>query len=184
MWSYVALMTATLAHPVAQDTSRVLLQPVAELDLDRYSGRWHEVARLPNRFQDRCTGETTAEYSLLDNGEVRVVNSCRKADGSMMRAEGRARRADRDGPASRLKVRFAPKILSFLPMVWGDYWILDLTDDYDAALVGEPNRQYLWILARTPTLDEATRDRLVRTATAQGFDVSRLIWSEPAATPQ
>ncbi len=74
-------------------------------------------------------------------------------------------------------VRFAPRILSFLPMVWGDYWILDLTDDYGAALVGTPSREYPWVLSRTPRLDEATYERLVATAAAQGFDVARLIRS-------
>lgn len=180
MWIYVALLTATMAYAAAQDTSGVLVQPVADVDLERYSGRWHEVARLPNRFQDRCASETTAEYALLANGQVQVVNRCRRADGSLMQAEGRARRADRDGPASRLEVRFAPRFLSFLPMVWGEYWILDLTEDYSAALVGEPGREYLWLLSRTPTLDAPTRNRLVQVARAQGFPVERLLWSEPA----
>jgi apolipoprotein D and lipocalin family protein len=95
----------------------------------------------------------------------------------MSRAEGRARRAEPDGPGSRLKVRFAPAFLSFLPMVWGDYWILDLTSDYSAALVGSPNRAYLWVLSRTPQLDEATYKRLVAAAAAQGFEVARLMKS-------
>lgn len=179
MWIYFALLTATLAYATAQDTAGVLVRPVAEVDLERYSGRWHEVARLPNRFQDDCAAETTAEYTLLANGEIRVVNSCLKPDGTTMRAEGRARLRDRAGLASQLKVRFAPRILSFLPMVWGDYWILDLTEDYDAALVGEPGREYLWLLSRSPELDPSTRERLLRTAAAQGFDLSRLIWSGP-----
>lgn len=179
MWLHLALLTATLAYAAAQDTPRVLVRPVAEVDLQRYSGRWHEVARLPNRFQDACAGETTADYTVLANGEVRVVNSCRKADGTTMRAEGRARLRNRSGPASQLKVRFAPRILSFLPMVWGDYWILDLTENYDAALVGEPGHDYLWLLSRTPDLDPLTRERLLRIADAQGFDVSRLIWARP-----
>ena len=161
----------------AQDTSGGPVRPVQKVDLARYAGRWYEVARFPNRFQAKCTGETTADYELLPGGEVRVVNSCRRADGGITRVEGRARLARRDGPASKLQVRFAPKLLSFLPMVWGDYWILDLTDDYGAALVGDPTRAYLWILSRTPKLDEATFERMVATATAQGFDVSRLLRS-------
>jgi len=133
------------------------------------------VARFPNRFQSRCVRETVADYELLPNGELRVVNSCRGAGDEVIRAEGRAKLADRRGPTSRLKVRFAPRILSILPMVWADYWILDLTDDYRAALVGTPNREYLWVLSRTPQLDEATYQRLVAAAAAQGFDVTRLI---------
>lgn len=162
---------------VGRDTVRVPVRPVAEVDLVRYAGLWHEVARFPNRFQTRCLSGTTAEYTLLPSGQVRVVNSCTLADGTRMRAEGRAKKAERDGPASRLKVRFAPAFLSFLPMVWGDYWILDLTDDYGTVLVGDPGREYLWILSRTPDPDPAVYARMVATAAAQGFDVSRLVRS-------
>jgi apolipoprotein D and lipocalin family protein len=166
------LALAGAGTAAAQDQP-VPVQAIPTLDLARYAGLWHEVARLPNRFQKRCIGDVTASYELED-GSIRVVNACRVADGSITRAEGRARLADRDGPASRLKVRFAPALLSFLPMVWADYWVLDLTDDYGAALVGTPDRRYLWILSRRPELDSATCSRLVGTAARQGFDVARL----------
>lgn len=165
----------------AQDSAPRRVESVPAVDLRRYAGLWYEVARFPNRFQAKCRGETTATYEPLPNGELRVVNACRDAENRLVRAEGRARLADRRGPASRLKVRFAPRILSFLPMVWGDYWILDLTDDYGAALVGTPSREYLWVLSRTPQLDETTYQRLVATAAAQGFDVARLVRSPVAA---
>ena len=164
---------------VARDTVPVPVRPVAAVDLERYVGLWHEVARFPNRFQNACASETTAAYTVLDNGQIRIVSSCSRADGSRMRAEGRARLAERDGPASRLQVRFAPAFLSFLPMVWGDYWIIDLTDDYGAALVGDPSRNYLWILSRSPKIDPAIYTRFVSTAAAQGFDTTRLIWTQP-----
>lgn len=169
---FVMFLTLTVQHSAPHP-----IESVPAVDLRRYAGLWHEVARFPNRFQARCRGETTATYEPLPNGELRVVNSCRDAEHRLIRAEGRARLADRRGPASRLKVRFAPKILSFLPMVWGDYWILDLTDDYGAALVGTPSREYLWVLSRTPRLDETTYQRLVATAAAQRFDVARLVRS-------
>jgi apolipoprotein D and lipocalin family protein len=169
---HVLLLIAVLA---VQDSSRSAVRSVASVDLQRYAGRWYEVARFPNRFQKACQGAATAEYELLADGGIRVVNTCSAADGRTVRAEGRARLADKHGPTSKLKVRFAPGFLSFLPMVWGDYWILDLTDDYTAALVGTPDRKYLWVLSRTPELDEATYQRMIATATAQGFDVSRLI---------
>jgi apolipoprotein D and lipocalin family protein len=173
----IAAVVATLAvagggTAAAQDQP-VPVQAIPALDLERYAGLWHEVARLPNRFQKRCVGDVTASYDLLD-GAIRVVNTCRVADGTRIRAEGRARLARRDGPASRLKVRFAPALLSFLPMVWADYWVLDLTDNYDAALVGTPDRRYLWVLSRRPELDSATYSRLVGTAARQGFDIARL----------
>ena len=176
-----ALLAIAVALPADQDTSLGPVRPVPAVDLARYVGRWHEVARFPNRFQAKCAGETTADYELLADGQVRVVNACRRADGGMIRAEGRARLARRDGPASMLKVRFAPRFLSFLPMVWGDYWILDLTDDFRAALVGAPSRDYLWILSRTPRLDEPTYQRMVASAAAQGFDVARLVRSPAQA---
>ncbi len=177
------MVVATLAlagggAAAAQDQP-VPVQAIAALDLQRYAGLWHEVARLPNRFQKRCVGGVTASYELLD-GAIRVVNACRVADGTSIRAEGRARLADRDGPASRLKVRFAPALLSFIPAVWADYWVLDLTDDYGAALVGTPDRRYLWVLSRRPELDGSTYDRLVRTAARQGFEIGRL---QPSGEP-
>jgi apolipoprotein D and lipocalin family protein len=150
------------------------VQAIPALDLAQYAGRWHEVARLPNRFQNRCASNVTATYELLRDGTVRVVNECLTSNGDSVRAEGRARLADRRGPASRLKVRFAPSVLSFLPMVWADYWVLDLAEGYRAALVGTPDRRYLWILSREPQLDQPTFDRLLHTAAAQGFDTARV----------
>jgi apolipoprotein D and lipocalin family protein len=173
----VSLLALSMTLPAGQDSSRGPVRPVPAVDLARYAGRWHEIARFPNRFQAKCAGETTAEYALLPGGQIRVVNTCRRSDGTEMHAEGRARLARAGGPASVLKVRFAPRFLSFLPFVWGDYWVLDLTDDYRAVLVGSPNRAYLWILARTPELDAPTYDRMVVSAAAQGFDVSRLVRS-------
>lgn len=155
--------------------------PVDSVDLDRYVGRWYEVARFPNSFQKDCTAETVAEYERLTNGQIRVVNTCRQQDGTVKRAEGRARLANRQGPTSKLKVRFAPAFLSFLPMVWGNYWILDLTEDYSAALVGDPGREYLWILSRTPVMPDTTYRRMVETAARQGFDIRRLRRSPVAA---
>lgn len=167
-----ALAVVTVAPASAQATGAV--QAISELDLERYSGSWYEIARLPNRFQDRCVADVRASYELRRDSTVTVINSCRTASGDSVRVEGRARLADRRGSASRLKVRFAPAVLSFLPMVWADYWVLDLTDDYRAALVGTPDRRYLWILSREPQLDSATYDRLLSTAVAQGFDIARL----------
>ena len=146
----------------------------------RYMGRWYEIARLPNRFQEQCTGDVAATYTLRDDGRIDVVNECRTTDG-VDRAAGIARRADAQGPASRLKVRFAPAWLSFLPWVWGDYWILELDREYRAALVGEPSRKYLWILSRTPVMDQATYDGLVARAAHLGFDTSRLARTRQAA---
>lgn len=154
------------------------------VDLARYAGRWYEIARLPNRFQDRCAGDVSATYTLRDDGRFAVLNECRKANGSMARAEGLARRAEQAGPPSRLKVRFAPAWLSFLPQVWGDYWILELHPDYRHALVGDPARRYLWILSRTPDLDAADYASLVAAAEAKGFEVAALRRTPQSASPR
>jgi apolipoprotein D and lipocalin family protein len=116
------------------------LETVPFVDLTRYSGKWHEIARFPNRFQRNCIGETTAIYTLQDDGTIAVLNQCRKRNGSFTSARGRARVAGGKGPNSKLKVTF------FWPFR-GDYWIIDLDPDYQWAVVGEPRRRYLWILA-------------------------------------
>src|SRR4051794_39147267 len=125
---------------------------VPRVDLDRYLGEWHEVARFPNRFQKSCASDVVATYSKLDDGRIRVVNRCKMADGNIKDAEGVARVVD-TATNARLKVRFAPAALSFLSFVWGDYWVIGLADDYSWAVVGSPDRDYLWILARRAQLD-------------------------------
>jgi apolipoprotein D and lipocalin family protein len=151
------------------------LEVVPSVDLTRYAGKWYEIARLPNRFQDECDGNVTANYTLRDDGRVSVVNECTKKDGGTSRAEGVARRANDDGPDSKLEVRFAPRILSFLPWVWGDYWIIELAPDYSYAMVGGPDRDYLWILAREPRMEEPVLERLTQKAKDQGFETERLL---------
>lgn len=151
------------------------LRVVPSVDLERYQGVWYEIARLPNRFEEICASDVTAQYTPLSAGRVEVVNRCRKKDGQMTEARGIARPAEDSRENSRLEVRFAPDFLSFLPFVWGDYQIMELAPDYSYALVGEPARKYLWILSRTPQMEEATYRKLVEEAAAQGFDVSQLI---------
>lgn len=159
----------------AERKERDELRVVPSVDLPRYAGLWYEVARLPNRFEEKCAGDVTAEYTLKGTDRFKVVNRCRKHDGKMTEAVGEAKLADGEGPNSRLKVRFAPAFLSFLPFVWGDYQIIELAPDYSYAVVGDPGRKYLWLLSRNPSMDEATYLRLTEAARSQGFDVSRLI---------
>ena len=143
-------------------------ETVATVDLERYQGRWYEIARYPNRFEEGCHG-VTADYALREDGRIDVTNTCRQGalDGPVEVAEGVARRV---GPA-RLEVKFAP---AWVPFAWGDYWVLALEDDYSAALVGSPDGKYLWVLSRTPTLDGATLERMIAAAEAQGYDASAL----------
>ncbi len=150
------------------------VEAVASVDLDRYSGLWYEIARLPNRFQKKCACCVTATYTLRDSGHLSVVNQCQSAGGERDRVEGKGRLAEKDGPTSKLEVRFAPAFLSFLGAVWGDYWVLELAEDYSYALVGSPDRRYLWVLAREPALDEQTFESLMGSARRMGFDVAAI----------
>ena len=144
------------------------LPVVPSVDLQRYMGRWYEIARLPAWFERSCASDATARYTLQSDGTIRVVNECRRADGSRKVAQGIARKASSHGPNSKLKVRF------FWPFS-GDYWILDLDPQYGWVLVGEPSRKYLWILARKPKLDSTVYARLVDRARSEGFDTASLI---------
>jgi apolipoprotein D and lipocalin family protein len=143
------------------------LRTVTPVDLDRYLGRWYEIASYPAWFQKNCTA-VTADYSLRDDGSIKVVNSCRKAslDGKLKQAKGRAKIVDTTSNA-RLKVSF------FWPF-WGDYWIIDLDPDYRWAVVGVPSRKYLWILSRTPEMDDEIYQQIVSRLRDQGYDPTRL----------
>jgi apolipoprotein D and lipocalin family protein len=155
----------------------LMYSPVAHVDLDRYAGTWHEIARLPNRFQKTCVSDITAHYTLRDDGKIDVVNRCRQENGKYIQARGIARVVGKGQPNSVLKVRFAPAFLSFLPQVWGDYHILALAPDYSYAAVGSPDRRYLWILSRTPEMSPDTYRQLSEQMRRQGFDVDRLMKS-------
>jgi apolipoprotein D and lipocalin family protein len=167
---FASLVVTTMAQAPAT------VRTVPAVDLERYAGDWFEVARYPNRFQRECAGDVRASYTRRADGHIDVVNRCARADGSIIEARGLARVADAETGA-KLKVRFAPAVLSFLPFVWGDYWIIGLSDDYTWAVVGSPDRQYLWILARSSRLDAAAFERAVAAARSNGFDTSRLVAS-------
>jgi apolipoprotein D and lipocalin family protein len=176
-----ALLPIATARLQPQDRA---VQVVPAVDLTRYTGTWYEIARFPNRFQEFCAGDVVATYTLLDDGEIRVVNSCRDTDGVVKEAEGRARRQDADGPDTKLEVRFAPAFLSFLPFVWGDYWIIDLAADYSYAVIGGPDREYLWILARATTLPDSTYTGIKERLRAQGYEPGGLVRTSHSARNQ
>lgn len=165
-WSLAAAAPARSAPPLAV---------VGDLNLDRYVGTWYEIARYPNFFERHCVRDVTASYARNADGTLRVVNACRKEDGTLISAEGVARVV---APA-RLKVRFALAWLAWLPLVWGDYWVIELGPDYSYAVVGTPSRKHLWILAREPQLDKATLAQIAGGLAAFGFDAARLERSAP-----
>ena len=174
----IVLSVSVLSSTKVKD--RKSLQVVPSVDLSRYTGKWYEIARLPNRFQENCAGEVMATYSLLEGSQLKVINRCRKPNGEIKEAQGKARLADKNGPTSKLEVRFAPSWLSWLPAVWGDYWIIDLASDYSYSVVGTPDRDYLWILSRTPQMEEATYKGLIDKAAAAGFSVERMVKTRQA----
>jgi apolipoprotein D and lipocalin family protein len=154
----------------ATTTERLALPPlqtVPRVDLSRYTGTWYEIASFPQSFQEGCTG-TTATYTLRDDGDISVVNRCRKGSlqGEEDSAEGVARVAD---PTSNAKLE-----VSFFWPFWGDYWIIDLGSDYEYAVVGHPGRDYLWILSRTPTMDGGTYRGILSRLRAKGYPLDRL----------
>lgn len=150
------------------------VETVPFVDLTRYAGKWFEIGRLPNRFQRDCVG-ATAEYGVRDDGAVSVLNTCYREDGSTRSIEGKAEVRDESSNA-KLQVRFNGfwfKVFSWL--IKADYWVIDLAEDYSYAVVGTPNRDYLWILSREPTMDEATYRGVTARVASQGFDVARII---------
>jgi apolipoprotein D and lipocalin family protein len=141
---------------------------VPRVDLARYAGRWYEIARLPNHFQSADCVAITANYTLRDDGSIIVLNQCRRRrNGHVEIVRGTARIADPATPA-KLKVSFGWPIV-------GNYWILDLGEEYEYAVVGEPTRRYLWILARVPRMEDALWQAILPRLRAQGYDTDRLI---------
>lgn len=150
------------------------LKTVAKVDLKKYSGKWFEIARYPNKFQKQCVGNTTATYTTKTNGKIEVVNRCLKNDGLVDDAKGEARIVDKATNA-KLEVRFAPKFLSFISAVWGDYWIIYLDDEYQNVAIGDPKREYFWILSRQAKMDDATYQNILQKAETLGFNPGKVI---------
>jgi apolipoprotein D and lipocalin family protein len=141
------------------------LPTVQEIDLKKYCGTWYEIASIPNRFQKNCFA-TTATYELRENGDLTVVNKCNKGrlDGDESVATGKAWVSI---PPAKLRVQF------FWPFS-GKYWILDLGKEYEYAIVGEPDKKYLWILSRKPKMDEKLYSALTEKIKSWGYDLSKL----------
>lgn len=159
-----ALVSLALAEPPP-------LKTVPFVDLNRYVGTWHEMARYPNDFQDANCLNVTAQYTLDEDGDIDVVNTCHDAQGRVTEtADGTATIEDKTSQA-KLSVTF------FWPFS-GDYWIVALADDYSWVIVSEPDREYLWILTRQPIGAGAERDALVAKAASLGFDTSKLFFSQ------
>lgn len=159
---------ASLMFVFSCSTVYLAMDPVEEFDLERYMGKWYEIYRLPNKFEDGLT-EITANYQLTEEGDVIVTNEGRLIEDKsrIKQAKGKAWVPDKNEP-SRLKVSF------FWPFA-GDYWVLKIDPEYSYALVGDPSGKYLWILARENRLDPQIVEELKVYASTLGFDVKNLI---------
>lgn len=177
-----ALLFLALAWPCAGETqTAALLRPLPSLDVAPYMGTWYQVAWIPNRFQSQCVSDTTAIYRDLGDGTVEVLNRCKRADGSFDRVLGIARPpagmaridAGRLMPA-RLEVSFLPAWLRWTGVGWGAYWVVDLAPEGRYAIVSEPSRQYLWVLARQPVLTAEDDAAIKLKLKALDFDLARV----------
>jgi apolipoprotein D and lipocalin family protein len=155
------------------------LVTVGQVDLDRYAGLWYEIARIPNRFQKKCIQNTTAHYSLREDGKIEVINRCLKENGEINEIKGIAKIADEKSHA-KLKVSFV-RLLG-ISLFWADYWIIDLAKDYQWAVVGTPSRKYGWILARKPELNQEILEGIHLRLSKQGYDPSEFIKSQQQTT--
>ena len=180
---YGFLTTALLVCSVTSHAQALPpVQTIASLDVPRYMGTWFELAKFPNVFQRKCVGNTRAVYTLNVDNTVQVLNRCRIQDGSTIEALGQAKQMG-NATSPVLKVRFAPEWLGWLPLVWGDYWVIDLDDQYQLAAVSDAKREYLWVLSRSPKIDQTRYAALLQRLKQQGFDVDKLQVTPQDSTP-
>jgi apolipoprotein D and lipocalin family protein len=148
------------------------LPTVDHVDLQRYLGKWYEIASIPQYFQKQCVGDVTAEYKL-DGENIAVTNSCKTAKGDLSVAHGQARVVDKVSQ-SKLEVTFV-KLFGWLYLLGGDYWIIDLAPDYRYAVIGHPDHTYAWILAATPSLSAQDLAGIEARLRLNGYDSCELM---------
>jgi len=161
---YISLLIMFIIPMTASNQN---LETVAKVDLNKYSGKWYEIASYPQRFQENCFC-TTANYTITPKGYVIVENSCNKysVNGEPSYIKGKAFVEENSGNA-KLKVQF------FWPFK-GKYWIIELADDYSYAVVSHPGRKYLWILSRTPQMNHSLYLEIISRLKEKGFDVTKI----------
>jgi apolipoprotein D and lipocalin family protein len=173
----VALVTLSAAGAAGAPPDLAPLQAVPVVEVDRYLGTWYQVAWFPNRFQRQCVRDTAATYSRGPGDTITVRNACRMADGRVDDVIGQAQPVGRiaDGrlQPAQLRVSFLPSWLRWTGIGWGRYWVIELPDDYRYAVVSEPTREYLWVLAREPRLSDADRAGIRARLAERGFDLAR-----------
>ncbi|TAG77917.1 MAG: hypothetical protein EAZ21_13895 [Betaproteobacteria bacterium] len=172
---YAAFLAVCVTSQFAFATD---VKSVEKLQLDRYLGKWHEVASIPQFFQRKCVRDTIAEYTALESGEVRVENTCTRADAGREKAEGRARVEGAAG-SSKLTVTFLDLFGAYRYWAGGDYWVIELDPQYRWAVIGHPTRRYGWVLSRTAALPQATLAEIIGRIKSQGYDACEFM-----VTPQ
>jgi apolipoprotein D and lipocalin family protein len=184
----LALLSLTLALPApalpppSAVQPAAAVQPVAAVDLERFVGPWFEIARIPAWFQNRCARDTTARYQRRSDGRITVINRCLTGGGKVDEAEGLARVLDPTTNA-RLQVSFV-SLLGWRPF-WGDYWIIGIDPDYRWLVVGDPRRQYGWILSRSASLEPAQLEAAFQSLERNGYQRSRFVFTpQTVPTPQ
>lgn len=167
-----ATMTATAALVLGLRRPRAaemgVLRTVDFVDLERYAGRWFEVASYPSRFERHCLKNMTVDYAVRPDGRLHVEARCTVQDGTVDTSRGVAKVADRATNA-KLRIKYGRRA------PWMDYWVIDLEENYRWAVVGEPKRQFVWVLSRTPGLDDDTYSRIAANVVTQGYDPERLV---------
>ena len=165
----IGLGAATLAYAQTKP-----LQTVDKVQLDRYLGVWYEIARKPMYFENKCSRDVTATYTLNENGNVSVTNRCFSKDGQLQQSIGEA--FVQNAPFNtKLKVSFLPEAIRWLSVARGDYWILKIDDDYQTVLIGEPRRKYMWVLSRSAQPDQAVVNEYLEYAKSVGYNLTDLI---------
>ena len=171
----IGLGAATMAYAQSKP-----LKVVDKVELDKYLGVWYEVARKPMSFQNKCDRDVTATYTLNENGNVQVDNRCVQKNGQTAQSVGEA--FVQNAPFnSKLKVSFLPEAIRWIPSGRGDYWILKIDDHYQTVLVGEPRRNYMWVLSRTPHPDQTVINEYLEYAKSVGYDLNDLIHTKQTA---
>lgn len=172
---YRNLLVCALCFLPGWGSAQSAVESVPAVDLGRYVGKWFEIGSFPMFFQRNCRADTTAEYAVKADGNVSVTNRC-KTDSGVDEAVGTATVVP-DSNNRRLKVSF------FWPFK-ADYWIVGLDADYRWAMVGNPNRKYLWLLSRTPQLPPAELEAALHSARAQGYDLTQLKYTPQGSVPK
>jgi len=169
----IAVITLSVGLTAAMSETQPLTT-VDRVDLQRYIGVWHEVARIPTSFQRKCVSDITATYTLRDDGKITVLNQCRKKEGSMNRAEAVARVVDKTSNA-KLQVSFVS--LLGMRLFWGDYWIIGLDSEDQWVVVGHPERKYGWILSRNLQLTGTEKVAVLKILAEKGYDAAQFQWA-------